>query len=57
MSIVTLLIAVIVVVALFYVVGLIPDATLQKVCKAIIVIGALLWLISNLHALLHCCAS
>lgn len=49
---VTFLIFAIVVVVLYYVAGEIPDATLQKVAKLIVVVGALLWLIAHIRSLL-----
>lgn len=49
---VTFLIFAIVLVALYYVTGLIPDAMLQKVARIIIVVGALLWLITHIRPLL-----
>jgi len=57
MSIVTLLVFVVVLIAVFYLLRYIPDATLQTVAKIIVVIGALIWLIRNMQALLHCCTS
>jgi hypothetical protein len=55
MELTTLLIFVVVIGAAFYIVRLIPDATIQKVLSAVVVIAALFWIIRNLHALLHCC--
>ncbi len=48
---ITFLVFVLIVVALFYVTGLIPDATLQKVARVIIVVGALIWLIQLIQHL------
>jgi uncharacterized membrane protein YdjX (TVP38/TMEM64 family) len=57
MSIVTLLVFVVVLIAVFYLIRFIPEPTLQTVAKVIVVIGALIWLIRNMQALLHCCSS
>jgi len=53
MDLVTLAIFVIVVIASLYLIRYIPDPTLQNIAKIIVVIGAVLWLIYNLRALLH----
>ena len=56
MPLTSLLIFVVILVAAFYLVRFIPDATLQTIVKVIIVVGAVLWIIRNLQGLLHCCS-
>lgn len=53
MSIVTLAVFVIILVLAFYLLRFVPDATLQTVLKIIIVVGAVLWLVANIHGLTH----
>jgi len=53
MSIVTLLVFVIVIALAYYLTGLIPDALLQKIVRVIIVVGAVLWILTNIQGLLH----
>lgn len=50
---ISLLIVVLVLVAAWYITGLIPDATIQKVARVIIVVIALLWLIRNVRPIIH----
>lgn len=53
---VTCLIFVLILVALFYLIRLIPDATLQTVAKVVVVVGALIWLITHVRLLIHALA-
>ena len=53
MTLVTLAVFVIVLVLAFYLIRFIPDATLQTIVKIIIVVGAVLWILTNLQGLLH----
>jgi len=53
MDLVTLAIFVIVIIGALYLVRYIPDPTLQNIAKIIVVIGAIIWLITNLRALMH----
>jgi len=53
MTLVTLAVFVIVLVLAFYLLRFIPDATLQTIVKIIIVVGAVLWILTNLNGLLH----
>jgi type III secretory pathway component EscS len=53
MSLVTLAVFVIILIAAFYLLRYIPDATLQNVVKIVVIVGAILWLVTNLNALMH----
>ena len=53
MDLVTLAIFVIVVIAALYLIRYLPDPALQTIAKIIVVVGAVIWLITNLRALLH----
>jgi len=53
MDLVTLAIFVIVVIAALYLIKYIPDPTLQNIAKIIVVVGAIIWLVTNLRAMLH----
>lgn len=57
MALQTLVVAILVIGLLFYLVRLIPDATLQRAAYIVLVVGAVLWLIRNLNALLNCCST
>ena len=53
MTVVTLLVFVNLIALAYYLVGLIPDAMLQKVLRIVIVVGAVLWILTHLQGLLH----
>ncbi len=48
MSVVTLLVFLLVLIAAFYLAGLIPDASGQKLARVVIVVVAILWALSLL---------
>lgn len=53
MTLVTLAVFVVVLIAVFYLLRFIPDAALQNIVKVIVVVGAVLWILTNLNGLLH----
>ena len=53
MSLVTLAVFVIVLIAAFYLIRYIPDPTLQNIVKIVVIVGAILWIVTNLTALMH----
>jgi hypothetical protein len=50
---ITFLIFAVILIGLYYVTGLIPDATIQKVARVVILVGALIWLVGHIRSLVH----
>ena len=50
---ITFLVFVVILVALLYLVRLIPDATIQTVAKVIIIVAALIWLVTHIRPIIH----
>ena len=55
MALQTLIVAILIIALLFWLIRLIPDALLQKISYVLLVVIAVLWVIRNLNAILHCC--
>jgi hypothetical protein len=53
MTLVTLAVFIIILILAFYLLKYVPDATLQLILRIIIVVGAVLWILTNLNGILH----
>lgn len=55
MALKQLIIAILAAVVGFFVIRLLPDQTLRRIGWGLLVVVALVWVIRNIDAILHCC--